>query len=827
MKDFLPELPIVSVIPQLRKELDKHHMVVLSAPPGAGKSTLLPLALLQERWLNGKKIMLLEPRRLAASSIAQRMASLLNEAVGETVGYRIRFDQRIGANTKIEVVTEGVLIRLLQEDNALENVGLVMFDEFHERHIHSDVSLALCRECQQVLRPDLRLLVMSATLDKEELPAQLNAAFVESKGRIYPVEVFYGEDIDEYQLVTAISSAIVKSVREDEGDLLVFLPGQSEIERCRLLLKKELKHIAVYPLYGLLPFEEQQAAILPHPNGLRKIVLATAIAETSLTIEGIKVVIDCGFTRQSVFDARTGLPALKTVRISKDVAEQRAGRAGRLSAGKCYRMWSIATDFRLEAFRRPEMLYADLAPLALELAKWGVRDPAALTWITLPPETTFNQSKMGLRELSILDGDKLTKHGEYVHKLACHPRIAHMLIRSVERQLVPLACDLAAILESRDMLSGQGIDISLRIAGLRHYRQHRGSMVAWKQVERLAANYHRMMGAIPSKSTIMDDAVGLLLAFAFPERIAKAKPGYEGQFALANGRMAFCEQQDTLAHEPWLAIAQLDGRSGSAKIYLAASLNPEDLQFLTPVKKRHIYWDNREGKIRAVEECLIGGLVWKANPIVPDQEASSSVLRDVMKGEGAQLLDFNEQVQQWQNRVLSLRRWNPEQAWPDVSTDALLLEVDKWLLPYLGAANTAANFRKINLMNLLPNLLPYDNQRKLDRLAPTHISVPSGSRIKLQYHATGDVPILSVRLQEVFGLLDTPLINEGKQAVLLHLLSPGFKPVQVTTDLKSFWENTYFEVKKELKRRYPKHAWPDDPLQEQALRGPRKKRSML
>lgn len=767
---------------------------------------------------------MLEPRRLAASSIAHRMASLLGEAVGKTVGYRIRFDNQTSAETRIEVVTEGILTRMIHNDNALEKVGLVIFDEFHERNIHADVAMAFCRESQSILRPDLRIIVMSATMDMPQLSKLLSAPIVESQGRQYPVQIKYERDVDERLVAEMAADTVRQAAQENEGDILVFLPGQGEIRQCEEILKKTLPQVAIHPLYGQLSPAKQYAALMPHPKGKRKVVLATSIAETSLTIEGIAVVVDTGLGRTSRFDPRSGLSRLVTVRISQDMADQRAGRAGRLGPGVCYRMWTRATQERMAPFRTPEILEADLAPLLLDMAHWGIHDIQELTWLTPPPAGALAQAGDTLHQLDALDKGKITPHGKAIHQLPCHPRIAHMLLMAKDHGRLPLATDLAAILEERDPLDKEaGIDINLRIEALRRHRKENRKGRKFDKIEKIAASYRKLLNIEPNDGLLDPYESGLLLAYAYPERIAYARPGANAQFQLANGKFATAGHRDDLANEPWLAIAHIDAREGTGKIFMAAPLNPKDLAPL--VKSTEIItWDTRKGGLIARKELRIGSIMLQSAPLSsPDPGRLLQVISDAIRSEGEQLLDFNEKVSQWQNRILSLRRWRPEENWPDVSTSRLLATNGDWLAPYLQHSVKPEDLRKLDLQDILQHSIDYEKQNRLAILAPEKIEVPSGSLVQLLYHANGEPPVLAVRLQELFGLADSPRINEGRNGVILHLLSPGFKPVQITSDLRSFWDNAYFEVRKELKRRYPKHSWPDDPWKAEAVRGVRRR----
>ena len=805
------DLPVTEIINEVKSKLANENTLLVNASPGAGKSTLLPLALFEENWLQGKKIIMLEPRRLAAKTIAWRMASLLNEEVGQTIGYRIRLDTKVSKQTKIEVVTEGILTRMLHSDNALEEVGLVIFDEFHERNLQADLAMALCREAQQVLRPDLRILIMSATLNMPQLQQLLKAPLIESKGRQYPVEIIYAGEADETLLPELTARAVAKAVNEQPGDALVFLPGEGEIKKCADILSSLLSDFKIHPLYGQLPQHEQHLAIFPNKQGKRKIVLATSIAETSLTIEGIKIVVDSGFARTSRFDVKSGLSRLETIRISKDAADQRAGRAGRLSEGVCYRLWTMPTHNRLAKHRVPEIMEADLTSLVLDMAKWGVSDINQLTWLTPPPKASLSQASDTLHQIAALENNRITEHGKQVHQLACHPRIAHMLLKAETIEMKQLATDIAALLEERDPLPREsGIDINLRIEALRRERRN-NSGNRFARIEKNAASYRKLLQIEVSNAVYDAYDAGLLLAFAYPERIASARPGNNAPFQLANGKIAVAGHKDDLAHEAWLAVANMDLRDGLGKIFLAAPLNPKDL--INMVREEDtIVWDTRKGGLLANKELKIGSIVLKSKPISkPNEEQRVAAICKALEKEATSLLNISESFTHLQNRILSLRLWNEQDNWPDVTNNTLFANTQTWLGPYLTNVREPEDLKRVDLAEALLNSLDYEKQTALHKLVPSTFEVPSGSKIAVEYFAHGATPVLSVRLQEVFGLSDTPTLNSGKIKVNLHLLSPGYKPVQVTSDLKSFWDNLYHEVKKELQRRYPKHAWPDDP----------------
>lgn len=821
MKDV--SLPIYTVLPALRKALDTHRTAILQAPPGAGKSTLLPLELLHEPWLEGQKIWMLQPRRLAARNVAARMADLLGEPVGQTVGYQVRFERRVGPATRIEVLTEGILTRRLQQDPGLEGVGLILFDEFHERSLQADLGLVLCREVQQALRPDLRLLLMSATLDAEGLGSLLQAPVLTAEGRQYPVEIRYLPKDPEGPLPGVVAGAVSRALAEQAGDVLVFLPGVAEIARVERLLMERHPEIKITPLYGDLPLAAQQAAILPDP-ARRKVVLATSIAETSLTIEGIRVVVDAGYSRLPRFEARSGLTRLVTVRVTRDAAHQRAGRAGRLGPGVCYRLWSQITDAQLLAQRPPEILEADLASLVLELARWGVQNPYALDWVTPPPTGALRQAHDLLEALGALEGPTLTERGRALLEWPTHPRLAHLLLEGLALGQGALAADLAALLEERDPLPREaGADLGLRIEALRHWRQtrqalHGAETGVLSRVERLSQEWRKRLGVTSDNRPPDPYTLGLLVAQAYPDRLAQLREGDRLRYRLSGGRGVRLGEDDPLAGTPWLAVAHLNAGQEEGRIFLAAPVKPEHLAPLArPVE--HIAWDVRNGVLLAQRELRIGEVVLSKEPLAHLEPARRrGVLCQAVRSEGLGLLAWTEALRQWQARVLSLRSWRPQEGWPDVSDAHLLETLEDWLAPWLDGVSRREDFGRLELQSLLGGLLPWPLPARLEALAPERLEVPSGSRIKLTYHPDGSPPVLAVKLQELFGLADTPTVNEGRTKVLLHLLSPAGRPIQVTQDLKSFWNHTYPEVRKELRGRYSKHPWPEDPWKAEPTR---------
>ncbi len=828
------QLPIWEVIPDIKNKLKDHNIVILQAPPGAGKSTVLPIQLLSESWLNDKKIVMLEPRRLAAKAVASRMASLMNEEVGATVGYRVRFDNKVSKQTRIEVLTEGILTRMLQQDNSLEDVGLVIFDEFHERSLHADLALALCREMQQVLRNDLRILIMSATLDGEKLAALLgNAPVVTSSGRQYPIAFQYlSVDTNSYTH-QQMAKAISKAITEQSGDILAFFPGAGEIQRTQELLETEYSkitssaNVSIHPLFGDLSQQKQQEAILPHPSGKRKIVLATSIAETSLTIEGVKIVVDSGYCRLPRFDAKTGLTRLETVRVTKDMAEQRAGRAGRTSSGVCYRLWNEHLHQHLQAHRNPEIMEADLAPMVMELAQWGVQNVSSLTWLNPPPASAVNQAQQLLEELGAISNLKITSHGKEIVRLPTHPRIAHLLVEGKKFNLLALATDVAALLEERDPLSKDaGTNLTLRIEALRKWRNKQyvnADRGVLERIERLALQWRKLFSIQQDNTMPIDQEVGKLLAAGYPERIAKQRE-QSHRYRLSNGKIAKMDEHDALSHETYLAIAHIDAGTREGKIYLAAPLSKDDVLHLA-IEHNVITWDTQNGILVTRIEKRIGDIILESKPFADaPEEARIKVLCDAVRKEGLTILNHTEEVVNWKARLNSIKQWRVDEDWLDVSNENLLNTLDEWLAPYLSGVKKREDFFKLDLLMMLSGMLSYQQSQLLDTLAPSKIKVPSGSLLSVTYDENGASPILAVRLQEMFGLLDTPAVNEGRTKIVLHLLSPGYKPVQITQDLKSFWKNTYPEVRKELRIRYKRHHWPEDPWTAEAVRGVVKKK---
>jgi ATP-dependent helicase HrpB len=819
--------PVEDSIPSLQASLASNKIVILQAPPGAGKSTIVPLKLKSESWLQGKKIVMLEPRRLAARSVAMRMSDLNGDKVGEVIGYRVRFETKISSVTQIEVVTEGILTRMIQNDNALEDVGLIIFDEFHERNLQGDLALVLSFQMQQLLREDLRILIMSATLDSERLSQLLKAPVVTSHGRQYPVAINYLPQPDDSQIHLQMARAVKKALRENEGDILAFLPGAGEISRTSEILEKDISGAIIFPLFGDLSFAKQQEAILPHPSGIRKVVLTTSIAETSLTIEGIKVVIDSGLSRVPKFDPRSGLSRLETVRVTLDAADQRAGRAGRLGPGVCYRLWTQGIHANLIAHRKPEILEADLAPLLLELYQWGIKNIRELTWLTSPPDGSVSQAKELLEQLEAIRHNAITPKGREMLNLPTHPRIAHMLLEAKGNQQIALAADVAALLEERDPLARDaGADLGLRISVLRKWRageRVNAERAVLERIEKLSQQWRRILKVQPDNAHVDDAIIGSLVMLAYPERIARQVEKDSERYKLVNGRNARLPTNDPLTRETWIAISSLDAGMGEAKIFSAAPLNFRDL-FSHAVEEQILRWDNARAMVVGTIDRKIGALVLESRPAqTVDEEKRVAVICAMIRENGMRVLGWDETLQPWQARILSVRKWRPDEGWPDVSNEALLNTLENWLAPFLTGLGKLSELQKLNASEILHSILSWEQQNRLDTVAPTKIQVPSDSMINVNYSPDGSSPTMEVRLQEVFGMLETPKVNEGGIKIVMHLLSPGFKPVQVTQDLKSFWQNTYAEVRKELRSRYPKHSWPDDPWTAKAVRGAKRR----
>ena len=824
LQEFTASLPIGAALPELKAALDRVGAAVLEAPPGAGKTTLVPLALLDAPWLTGQKIVMLEPRRLAARAAARRMAQMLGEEVGDTVGFRTRLETRVSKKTRIEVITEGILPRMLHSDAALDGIGAVIFDEYHERSLDADLGLALTIETRRYLREELRLLIMSATLDGERIAALLGAPRVISAGRSFPIELRYLDRPPQDRVEAGVASAVRRALDGDDGSTLVFLPGGAEIRRVERLLGDLSTNIIVAPLYGDLPPQAQDAALSPAPAGKRKVVLATSIAETSLTIEGIRIVIDSGLARGPHFDPASGMTRLVTTRVSQAAAAQRAGRAGRLAPGIAYRLWPEREQTQLAAYAPPEIREADLAPLLLTLAAAGNSDPGALSWLDPPPAAAHAQARTLLMELGALGADgRITREGETMAALPLHPRLAHMALRATERGQGRLAAAIAALLMERDIVraapQARDADLRLRVDLLAEKNAARdlpaGMSLDRGGVQRVRDAARQIGRALNlSSGESLDPAeTGSVLALAYPDRIAQAR-GATGQFRLAAGGGAELPASDPLAKEEFLAVGELDGERKTARIFLAAPLDRADIEedFADRiVASDTIEWDAQSESVLARRQRKLDALVLEDQMLrdAPSEQLTAALLTGI-RALGLAALPWSRETDSFRHRVEFLNRTLGD-PWPDFSDAALLAGLEDWLAPYLSGITRRAQFGSIDLAAALTAKLDYAQRRQLDALAPSHVAVPSGSQIAIDY-GESDVPVLAVKLQEMFGAISTPAIAQGKVPLVLHLLSPAGRPLAVTRDLVTFWKNAYPQVRGAMRGRYPKHPWPDDPL---------------
>jgi ATP-dependent helicase HrpB len=827
---FAGSLPVAETLPALKAALAEKGAAVLEAPPGAGKTTLVPLALLDQPWLTGKRILMLEPRRLATRAAARRMAQMLGESAGETVGFRTRLETRVSRETRIEVMTEGILPRLIEDDPGLEGVGLVIFDEFHERSLEADLGLALALDSRRHLRGDLRLLVMSATIEGERVARLLgNAPVVASQGRSFPVTIRHLARPAPERFESGVTAAIVRALNEESGSVLVFLPGGAEILRVARLLEAEGlgADVSVAPLYGDLAPGAQDEALLPAAPGRRKVVLATSIAETSLTIEGIRIVIDGGLMRVPSYEPGSGMTRLATLRVSQASARQRSGRAGRLEAGIAYRLWPEAEEAQLRPFNAPEILEADLAPLALVLAQWGAADPAdpaALAFLDPPPAAAYAEAKALLARLGALDAQgKITAHGKAMAALGLHPRLAHMVLIGKEKGEGATAAALAALLMERDILraapGARDTDLRLRVemVGERSAARH---LPAGMNLDRGAAERARQAARQIGQrldiggGEIDARAAGRLLALAYPDRIAQKRPGARGQFLLANGKGAEMQPADALADEDYLAVADLDGDRRVARIFLAAPLSRAKIEedFAKDIAAEEIVeWDARAAAVLARSRLRLGALALEDKPLAaPDPVRVTAAMIAGIRELGLKVLPWSREAESLRARIALLRRIEGV-AWPDLSDAVLMASLEQWLAPNLAGVSRRAQLQGLDLAAALVARLTHAQRQALDMLAPSHASVPSGSRIAIDY--TGETPALAVKLQEMFGARETPAIAGGRVKLVIHLLSPAGRPLQVTSDLAGFWRNSYPQVRAEMRGRYPRHPWPENPLE--------------
>jgi ATP-dependent helicase HrpB len=832
----LADLAIAPLLPEIGDRLAASSRLVLEAPPGAGKTTGVPLALVDADWLGGRTILLLEPRRIAARAAAARMAALLGETVGETVGYRTRLDSRVGPRTRIEVVTEGILTRRIQSDPELAGVGLAIFDEFHERSLVADLGLALTLDTAKALRPDLRVLVMSATLDGGAIARLLDdAPMLRAEGRAFPVETRHlPAPPGGGNPIPVIVAAVRRALRETEGDVLTFLPGEREIRAVERALA-DAPGTLVVPLFGALAPDAQDRVFAPAPKDMRKVVLATSIAETSLTIDGIRVVIDSGLAREPRFDPASGLTRLETVRVSQAAADQRRGRAGRTAPGIAYRLWPEAATKGLAPRATPEILQADLAPLALELAQWGISNPASLAWLDPPPAGAYAEAQTLLAELGALDRERrLTDHGRAMARLPLHPRLAHMAIAAHGMGFGREAALLAALLAERDVLAGPGVardaDVRLRIDALHRAGSPLPSGISVRDGTRrralaAARQIRSLLRANETKDAPQTGALGLLIALAYPDRIAQSRPS--GGFRMANGRGAALNDGDALAREPWLAIAEVGGGDKDARIFLAAPLARADIEehFSASIETReNVAWNPRSEAVDARRQRRLGALVlddthWAAAPLERIAEALLTGVRAL----GLDALPWTAEARQIRARVAFLSALDGDAGWPQLSDAALATTLDDWLLPYLSGRRSRADLGSLDLAAILGARLTWEQKRRLDAEAPTTVRLPNGRGVTLDYGG-GEAPILAAKVQELFGMADTPRIGHGRVPLTLHILSPAGRPVQVTRDLAGFWRGSYADVRKDLRGRYPKHRWPDNPVNAAPAGPPRPRR---
>ena len=822
MRAFPFLLPIDEVLDSLAAALGASPNAVLVAPPGAGKTTRVPLALLDQPWVGAGKIIVLEPRRLAARAAAARMAATLNDSVGGLVGLRVRLESKVSSRTRIEVVTEGVFARIILDDPELSGVSAVLFDEFHERSLDADLGLALALDAQAALRPDLRLLVMSATLDGARVARLLGgegqpAPVIESAGRAFPIVTHYVPRDPRARLDDEVTRVTLRALDAERGSLLVFLPGQSEITRVAEQLSARIRDdsVDIAPLYGAMDRAVQDAAVSPAKPGRRKIVLATSIAETSLTIEGVRVIIDSGLARVPRYEPDMGVTRLETVRVSRAAADQRRGRAGRTEAGVCYRLWDEAGMGALEPFARPEILDADLASLLLDLASWGARDPNTLAWLDPPPGPAVSEARKLLLDLGALDAEgAITADGRALRALALPPRLARMVLGAAELGEAELAAEIAAVIVERG-LGGAGADAGERVERLRRDRSARA-----QDARRLAAGWARLAQAHNATQTKSAGrprgggdpaAAGRLLALAFPDRIAKAR-GKPGEFLMANGRAAAVEPHDALARAAFLAIGEITGRAGAARIMLAAPLTLEEIEALAAGNIETIeemVYDKAAAALRARRLRKLGALVLQEQPLSVAGPQAATVLAEGIAQSGIARLPFTKAQQQWRARVAFLRRAEGD-AWPDVSDDGLARAAADWLAPHIEGKASLAAIGGDNLDTALKALLPWDKARRLDADAPTHFAAPTGNHVAVDYESEG-APVLAIRVTELYGLSAHPSLAAGRVPLTLHLLSPAHRPIQITRDLPGFWRGSWVAVKSEMKGRYPRHVWPDDP----------------
>lgn len=810
------ELPIDIVLPDFLRALGAGRNIVLTAEPGAGKTTRVPVAMLGMEHFRGKRIIMLEPRRLAAVRSAEFIAASMGEKVGETVGYRIRGESAISKQTRLEVVTEGVLTRMLQNDAALEGVGAVIFDEFHERSIHADLGLALCLDIQQHLRPDLKLIAMSATIDGASVAGLMgDAPVISSTGRSFPVGVTYLERSPKEYIEQAAVSGIIRALREQDGDVLVFLPGQREIRRTAELLQERSlgTNINVHQLYGEASPAQQRAALMPAPTAMRKVILSTNIAETSLTIDGVSVVVDSGVMRTATFDASRGMSGLVTIPVSLASAEQRKGRAGRQRAGHCYRLWSEAHHASLMPYSKPEIIVTDLAPLAMEMALWGDVQGGSLRFLDRPPEKHLAQAIELLQYLGALDrSGAVTSHGKAMSVMPVHPRFAHMLLRGKELGAGALACDLAAMLEERDLLRGRpGTDVDLHSRYIAFRERSVSDKGNVQRIMEQSVRFRKLLDVRREERSVVDAPLGPLLALAYPDRVGKRRQGE--RYQLSANMVATLPKESALSKEEYLAVGDTDGAGSDVRILLAEPVSSDEVVTLFRDQCREeeeVKWDATSSAIVARRMTRFGAIVIGERAFTPSPELTVPIILDVVRAEGLTILPWSDEDQRFRQRSEWIRKRALAESWPDLSDAALLSKLDEWLSPFLGPVTRKNHLSKLEMEGILRSMFDFQRLQLMERLAPTYLTVPTGSRIALDYG--NDPPILAVRIQEMFGETGIPSVGNGKVPVLLHLLSPARRPLAVTQDLQSFWKNAYIQVRKDMRGEYPKHYWPENPL---------------
>ena len=808
-RSFDIPLPIDAVLDELARTLEAGNSAVLVAPPGAGKTTRVPLALLDAPWARDKKIVVLEPRRIAARASAERMARTLGERAGDTVGYRVRFGSKVSRATRIEVVTEGIFSRQILDDPELSDVAAVLFDEFHERSLDADLGLALARDVQSALREDLRILVMSATLDGARVARLLgDAPVVASEGRAFPVETRYLGRRGDMPLERQMADAIASALRAESGSVLAFLPGAAEIRRTQNFLEERLAdaNTEIVPLFGALEASVQDRAIAPAPKGRRKVVLATSIAETSLTIEGVRIVIDSGLARLPRYEPDIALTRLETVRASRAAVDQRRGRAGRTEPGVCYRLWDEPQTASLPAFTQPEILSADLSSLVLDLAQWGVSDPATLAFLDPPPAPALKEAKSLLCELGALDADgRISAEGKRLRALALPPRLARMIVNSQDFGAAEAAADVAAVLTERG-LGGDSVDLDARLDQFRRDRSQRA-----QSARELSRRWASQVAASSATSADRNLSSGVMLAFAYPDRVARNRGN--GSFVLANGRGASLDQGSALARAPYIAVGELSGSAAAGRILLAAPITQEEIEahFKDHIDiADEVAFDPGALALRARRRKTLHALTLSESPLALKPSAETArILADGLIAQGLEKLPWSKAAKQWRDRVMFLRKAEGE-SWPDLSDDALVARRDDWLLPALSDSISLKDVSAGELSDALMALLPWELRARLDREAPTHFEAPTGSLLAIDYEAEQG-PTIAVRLQELFGLTTHPSIARGRVPLVLELLSPAHRPVQVTRDLPGFWRGSYAAVRSDLRGRYPRHPWPEDP----------------